>query len=75
VNFGEEETSEVSSLTTGFDGAGINDCQTPEGVIGTCTLMTSCPHLADMLSVPSPAILNYLRQSICGYHGYDPKVF
>uniref|UniRef100_A0A0P6GSZ8 CLIP domain-containing serine protease n=1 Tax=Daphnia magna TaxID=35525 RepID=A0A0P6GSZ8_9CRUS len=75
VNFGEEETSVVSgSLNTGFDGAGANDCQTPEGIIGTCMLLASCPHLADMLSVPSPAILNYLRQSICGYYGYDPKV-
>jgi hypothetical protein len=75
VNFGEEETSEISSLTTGFNGGGINDCQTPEGVVGTCTPLTNCPHLADMLSVPSPAILNFLRQSICGYEGYDPKVF
>ncbi len=69
VNFGEE-TAEVS---TGFTGGGMNECQTPDGLLGTCSLLTSCPSLVDLLSVPSPGTLNFLRQSICGYEGFDPK--
>lgn len=68
VNFGEE-----TEVSTGFTG-GMSDCQTPDGVMGTCVFLTQCPSLADLLTVPSPGVLNYLRQSICGYQGYDPNV-
>lgn len=50
------------------------ECYTPDGVVGSCIHLTDCSTLVNLLAVPSPSILNYLRQSICGYEGFDPKV-
>ena len=52
----------------------MNECQTSEGLLGICTLLTDCPYLVELLSAPSPHTLHYLRQSICGYEGFNPKV-
>lgn len=57
-----------------FSGGGINDCTNPDGFHGTCTLLSECPNLMSLLATPSPYSLNYLRQSVCGYQQFDPKV-
>lgn len=64
---------EESTVDTGFTG-GVESCRTPDNSEGVCTVLLQCPSLYKILEAPSPFLLNYLRRSICGYHGFDPKV-
>ena len=72
--FFPDESGDVGGDTGFTGGAGSENCQTPDGAAGICTLLPQCPVLFDLLSIPSPASLNYLRQSICGYKVLDPEV-
>lgn len=64
---------EVPTIDTGFTG-GVESCRTPDNAEGLCTVLLHCPSLYAILNAPSPYLLNYLRRSICGYQGFDPKV-
>lgn len=72
--FFPDESGDVGGDTGFTGGAGSENCRTPDGAAGICTLLPQCPVLFDLLSIPSPASLNYLRQSICGYKVLDPEV-
>jgi len=64
---------EDDEVKTGFTG-GFDSCRTPDDTEGICTVLLQCPSMYSLLEVPSPFLLNYLRRSICGYQGFDPKV-
>ena len=76
VIFPEEESPDVSGGGGGaiFTGGPGETCRTPDGAGGVCTILPQCSSLYAMLDVPSPAVLNYLRMSICGYRAFDPEV-
>lgn len=51
-------------------------CTTPLGVSSSCVLLNECPTLItafDQKPIPSH-VINFLRQSQCGFEGYTPKV-
>ncbi|EZA47437.1 hypothetical protein DMN91_005410 [Ooceraea biroi] len=51
-------------------------CTNPEGQPGTCINIRSCSALLNLLQTGSqnPAVNNFLRSSVCGYEGKDPRV-
>lgn len=73
VMFPSEEEEPPTISETGFIG-GVESCRTPDNSEGVCTVLLQCPSLYKILEAPSPFLLNYLRRSICGYQGFDPKV-
>lgn len=58
----------------GSDTAFYADCRTPDGSYGYCTRLPECGSLANLMVLPSPATLNFIRKSICGYQGFEPRV-
>jgi len=58
----------------GSDAGAYADCRTPDGSYGYCARLPECGSLANLLTVPSPATLNFIRKSICGYQGFEPRV-
>ena len=58
----------------GTDTATYADCRTPDGSYGYCTRLQECGPMVNLLALPSPAALAFLRKSICGYQGFEPKV-
>ncbi|XP_011701245.1 PREDICTED: venom protease-like [Wasmannia auropunctata] len=51
-------------------------CRNPQGYVGTCINIKSCTSLFNLLKLnkENPQVLEFLRASICGYEGNDPKV-
>ncbi|KYQ50711.1 Proclotting enzyme, partial [Trachymyrmex zeteki] len=51
-------------------------CENPEGQLGTCINIRSCTLLLNLLkSDPqNPQVGNFLRASVCGFEGSDPRV-
>ncbi|XP_046615531.1 venom protease-like isoform X1 [Neodiprion virginianus] len=50
------------------------DCTTPSGEGGTCINIRRCQSLLDILLTQGNAAGNYLRSSVCGFEGLDPRV-
>lgn len=59
-----------------FEFCYVDTCQNPQGQLGTCISIRSCPALLNLLKSNSqdPQIGNFLRASVCGYQGNDPWV-
>lgn len=51
-------------------------CQNPQGQLGTCVSIKSCPSLLNLLKSNSQnqQVANFLRASVCGFQGRDPWV-
>ncbi|XP_018396098.1 PREDICTED: venom protease-like [Cyphomyrmex costatus] len=51
-------------------------CRNPQGQLGTCINIRSCTLLLNLLKSNSqnPEVGNFLRASVCGYEGSDPRV-
>ncbi|XP_018058358.1 PREDICTED: venom protease-like [Atta colombica] len=51
-------------------------CKNPEGQLGKCINIRSCTMLLNLLKSDSqnPQVGNFLRASVCGFEGNDPKV-
>lgn len=62
------------SLVINFDTN--NGCRTPRNEPGSCVNIKGCPPLLELLKTMrrDPAVVDYLRRSLCGYEGNDPKV-
>lgn len=49
-------------------------CTTPLGEAGTCIGIRQCQSLLNILLTQGNAAGNFLRSSVCGYEGFDPRV-
>jgi len=60
-------------LKLSFD---VTDCQNPQGQFGICINIRNCSMLLNLLQSSSqdPTVGNFLRSSVCGYEGGDPRV-
>lgn len=54
----------------------FDSCRTPDGKLGECKVIHSCPYILDLVQVhPIPsATVTFLKRSNCGFQGLDPKV-
>ncbi|XP_050544569.1 venom protease-like [Daktulosphaira vitifoliae] len=53
-----------------------SDCFTPNDENGVCVNIKRCPHLLNLLESQrrNSTVVAFLRNSMCGYEGRDPKV-
>ncbi|CAH1710302.1 venom protease [Aphis gossypii] len=53
-----------------------NECFTPNDLNGSCINIKSCPPLRTLLETQrtNSTVVTFLRNSMCGYEGKDPKV-
>lgn len=49
-------------------------CVNPLGANGICINIRKCPILLQVLQAQRPETINFLRASLCGYEGSDPRV-
>merc|ERR1711860_115718 len=68
ISFGGETTSAAS--------ASSNSCTSPDGLEGECTYLLQCPTLLQLLTKRplKPAVITFLRQSVCGFTRNLPDV-
>ncbi|XP_020292830.1 venom protease-like [Pseudomyrmex gracilis] len=66
----------VGLLSTLILSTHSQECENPEGLIGTCINIKTCPVLLNLLksNAQDPSVRNFLRSSLCGFEGKDPKV-
>lgn len=50
------------------------DCTNPINLPGKCMNIRSCTPLLDLLRTYGTSVTNFLRNSLCGFDGRDPKV-
>ncbi|XP_034938087.1 venom protease-like [Chelonus insularis] len=50
------------------------DCRTPTGELGVCLNIRQCQPLITLLRIHGTAVGDFLRSSVCGFEGLDPKV-
>ncbi|XP_048504823.1 venom protease-like isoform X2 [Athalia rosae] len=53
---------------------GTITCTTPSGEDGNCISIRQCKPLLNLLLSQGNAAGNFLRSSVCGYDGFDPRV-